>query len=84
MCRLRKASQNPQLTATFAHTTIRHSEHTHPSIVYFVALIEQPRKESEWETLEAAIEAKRLWELFLNPNLVMLTMSGLPTPNILS
>ncbi|CAJ1933486.1 unnamed protein product [Sphenostylis stenocarpa] len=44
--------------AASAPPAVKHSERTHPSAADSAALAEQLRKESEWETLEAAIEAE--------------------------
>ncbi|BAT90916.1 hypothetical protein LR48_Vigan08g171400 [Vigna angularis] len=44
--------------AASAPAAVKHSERTHPSAADSAALAEQLRKESEWETLEAAIEAE--------------------------
>lgn len=63
---LTRARQTPNSLAAAASSSaaasapaaVKHSERTHPSAADSAALAEQLRKESEWETLEAAIEAE--------------------------
>ncbi|KAK7404445.1 hypothetical protein VNO78_05347 [Psophocarpus tetragonolobus] len=58
LTRARQTPNNLVSSAASSSASVKHSERPHPSAADSAALAEQLRKENEWVTLEAAIEAE--------------------------